>query len=121
MNEIIYAYTRAQAITDGVLIDVTATAKEVGIVLPTVVTLAVWESCIAFQPGHCCSDEYGRTRNILWILKHEAGVRGSPFEGTFTVTVREPNFTLVKRELKAHCGPGDNGEPVITIMLPRED
>jgi hypothetical protein len=24
-------------------------------------------------------------------------------------------------ELKAVCGPGDNSEPVITIMLPEED
>ena len=23
--------------------------------------------------------------------------------------------------LKAHCGPGDDAEPVITIMLPNED
>jgi hypothetical protein len=26
-----------------------------------------------------------------------------------------------KVKLKALCGPGDNGEPVITIMLPEED
>jgi len=24
-------------------------------------------------------------------------------------------------QLKAICGPGDSGEPVITIMLPEED
>ncbi len=23
--------------------------------------------------------------------------------------------------LKAMCGPGDNGEPVLTVMLPEED
>jgi hypothetical protein len=22
---------------------------------------------------------------------------------------------------KAHCGPGDDGEPVITVMMPAED
>lgn len=35
---IIFSYTRAQAIADGVLIDVTARAAEVGFKVPTVVT-----------------------------------------------------------------------------------
>jgi hypothetical protein len=32
---------------------------------------------------------------------------------------KEPEQKLVT--LKAVCGPGDNGEPVITIMNPNED
>lgn len=122
MTDIIYAYTRTQAIEDGVLIDVTETAKEIGIALPTAVTIGVWESCIAYQPGQCRRDEYGRTYNILWMVKQIIGKRTEPFEIAFTVPVREPNFVLAMRELKAHCGPGDPGEPVvITVMLPRED
>ena len=30
----------------------------------------------------------------------------------------EKNITV---KFKAHCGPGDNGEPVVTIMRPEED
>jgi hypothetical protein len=33
-SELIHSYSRAQAIADGVLIDVSETAKEVGIVFP---------------------------------------------------------------------------------------
>ena len=35
---VIYSYTRAQAIEDGVLVDVTEQAKATGFKLPTVVT-----------------------------------------------------------------------------------
>lgn len=121
MSEVIYAYTRAQAIADGVLIDVTETASEVGLGLPTAVTVAVWEQCITNQVWHCCSDEYGRTRSILWLLMQAVEKQQGPFEVEFVVPVRRSDRRVVLRELKAHCGPGDNGEPVMTVMLPNED
>jgi hypothetical protein len=40
------------------------------------------------------------------------------------VCVDGKRVNRTKREtviLKALCGPGDNGDPVITIMLPDED
>jgi uncharacterized protein YunC (DUF1805 family) len=40
-GEVIHAYTRAQAIEDGTLVDVTETAKEAGIKYPTAVTEAL--------------------------------------------------------------------------------
>jgi len=40
--EIIYAYTRAQAIEDGELVDLSETAREAGIKFPVAVTRAVW-------------------------------------------------------------------------------
>jgi hypothetical protein len=33
---------------------------------------------------------------------------------------QEPEKTTTV-QFKAHCGPGDNGEPVLTIMRPDED
>ena len=47
-GEVIYAYTRAEAIADGVLIDVTETAKEVGFRLPVALTAAAWADCVAW-------------------------------------------------------------------------
>jgi hypothetical protein len=35
--------------------------------------------------------------------------------------VRNDERTPALVRLKAVCGPGDRGEPVITIMLPEED
>src|SRR5262249_56697175 len=41
----------------------------------------------------------------------------------FGVHVRDDNRerTPPLVRLKAHCGPGDQGEPVITVLLPEED
>ena len=47
---------------------------------------------------------------------------GGP-EVRFGVHVRNDNRerTPPLVRLKALCGPGDNGEPVVTVMLPDED
>ena len=70
--------------------------------------------------GVACQDEQGRLWDVLNMLRFaiKQGSHGS--EVTFTVLVNnegEPKPV----ELKSLCGPGDNAEPVITIMLPRED
>lgn len=40
--EVIHAYTRAQAIEDGVLVDLSDLAREAGFRFPVAVTLGVW-------------------------------------------------------------------------------
>jgi type I site-specific restriction-modification system R (restriction) subunit len=45
-GEVIYAYTRAQAIEDGVLVDVTTTASEAGFKWPAAMTRTVYERYI---------------------------------------------------------------------------
>jgi hypothetical protein len=39
----------------------------------------------------------------------------------FTVAVRNAPRRPWPIQLKAVCGPGDYGEPVITVMLPEKD
>ena len=48
---------------------------------------------------------------------------GGASEVRFGVHVRNDNreHTPPLVRLKALCGPGDNGEPVVTVMLPEED
>ncbi|HEX7326457.1 MAG TPA: DUF6573 family protein [Rhodanobacteraceae bacterium] len=48
-GDVIYAYSRADALADGYLIDVTADAKTVGFRAPAAVTRAVWEGCVAWD------------------------------------------------------------------------
>jgi hypothetical protein len=60
--------------------------------------------------------------DVLWLLACAA--RGS--NGTdvrFGVHVHNDNRerTPPPVRLKAVCGPGDDGEPVVTVMLPDED
>jgi hypothetical protein len=121
--EIIYAYTRAQAIEDGELVDVSETAREAGIKFPVAVTRAVWVKYVEIPEGVTCQDERGRLWDILWMLRCNAGRGGDTL--FFKLYVRNHNRErLTKADLvtlKAVCGPGDTPEPVITIMLPDED
>ncbi len=45
-GELIDVYTRTQALSDGVLVDVTETAQETGIVYPTAITRELWNEYI---------------------------------------------------------------------------
>jgi hypothetical protein len=63
--EPIHAYTRADAIRDGVLIDVSAVAREAGIRYPVALTRAAWERCVAVAPGVLCQAEAGRLWDVL--------------------------------------------------------
>jgi hypothetical protein len=121
--DLIHRYTRADALRDGVLIDVSATAKEAGLQYPVALTAAAWAKCVAVPPGVMCQDEAGRLWDLLWMLtcadRRGAGGR----ELRFGVHVRNDNRKrsppLVR--LKALCGPGDASEPVVTVMMPDED
>lgn len=117
----IHSYTRAQAIEDGVLIDVTETAKEAGVIFSVALTRAVWCRYIEIPEGVRLQDEAGRLWDILWLFRCAAKSGGSVLE--FSLHVRNDNRdrTPPLRQLKAVCGPGDDAEPVITIMLPEED
>ena len=63
--DLIHRYTRAQAIEDGVLIDVSAVAREAGIRYPVALTRAVWQRCVAVPHGVLFQDEAGRLWDVL--------------------------------------------------------
>jgi hypothetical protein len=120
----IHRYTRADAIRDGVLIDVSATAREAGFRWPVALTAAVWARCVAVPPGVVCQDEAGRLWDVLTMLRFAVcGGKDGAREVRFGVHVRNDNrdSTPPLVRLKALCGPGDEGEPVVTVMLPNED
>lgn len=121
-GEVITSYSRAQAIEDGQLIDVSETAREAGVKFPTALTSAVWENYVKLSPAakSAGQDEKGRLWDIVWMFRCAAVVRGGDeitFQLYVSTTRREPSLVT----LKAICGPGDDAEPVITIMLPDED
>jgi hypothetical protein len=122
--DLIHVYTRADALRDGVLIDVSQTAREAGIRCPVAITRAVWERCVRVPPGVLCQDESGRLWDIVWLLAY--AIRGSDSgarEVRFGVHVRNDNRDRIPPlvRLKAVCGPGDDGKPVLTVMAPDED
>jgi len=121
--EIIYAYTRAQAIEDGVLIDVSELAGEAGFKYPVAVTCGLWAEVI--EPDEASKksgqSEIGRLWDILMVLRlvirKAANTEMILFNPLFVFNGQKP----ITKQLKAVCGPGDHYEPVITIMLPNED
>ena len=126
-GEVIYAYTRKQALADGVLIDVSNMAKEAGIRFPVAVTSAVWHDFIVPNEKmvEFCQDENGRLWDVLWMLRINIMRTSNPTNAIyFQVSLFMEIDDIPKRKLimlKAVCGPGDEGEPVITIMNPDED
>ena len=122
--EVISSYSRAQAIEDGVLVDVSTVAKEAGIKFPVAMTATVWRQYVEVPEGVGCQDKAGRLWDIVWMFRCAA----AKFDGDtllFKLYVRNHNRERLTRQdlvtLKAICGPGDNGEPVSTIMTPEED
>ena len=126
--EIISIYTRAQAIEDGVLVDVTDTAKEAGFAYPVAMTSAAWADCVTWTDEdtrrQAPQDEFGRLWDVLWMAKMavKGGDGGTEIIYPLHRVPRggkghKPRMT----HLKMVCGPGDTLEPVITIMLPDED
>jgi hypothetical protein len=121
--DLIHRYTRADAIRDGVLIDVSVVAREAGIRYPVALTAAVWAKCVVVPPEVLCQDEAGRLWDVLWLLACAARRSDGGPELCYAVHVRNDNNDAIPPlvQLKALCGPGDQAEPVITIMLPNED
>jgi len=119
--EVIHCYTRREALADGVLVDVTELAREAGFRFPVAVTHAVWASYVAVPKGVSGQCEKGRLWDILWMTRC-AAAQSHGREMAVKLFVRNADNTepeLVR--LKALCHPGDDGEAVITIMLPDED
>ena len=113
LGPIIFSYTRKQAIEDGVLVDVTVLARQMGFKIHTVITCAaVVEITCGCEP----TESFYQT-SILAALKilHEE-IRKPANHNTNRV-----EFRIVDLNLWALVGPGDEGEPVLTIMLQGED
>lgn len=145
MTDLISSYTRAQAIEDGVLVQLSGDGyqgdpkfpqlvKEAGFRFPLAMTRAVFEECVDVhkQAAEALNDVEGRLWDILWMLK--VAIQRMSNDGDDTVRVSLncvlPNGHASKKRngrapsqvvLKCVIGPGDDMEPCMTIMWPHED
>jgi hypothetical protein len=119
--DLIFSYSRKQAIEDGVLIDVTDTAKEAGFKWPVAVTSTVWNQYIIPHEDIVSAGQSkeGRLWDVLNVLRIASKKNGTEVFFNSTFFMENDRHEVVR--LKAVSGPGDEGEPVITIMLPEED
>jgi hypothetical protein len=121
---VIYAYTRAQAVADGVQVDVTKTAQEAGIKFPMFLTRAVWDAYVTVPPDVSGQDEAGRLWDVVWMTRFGI-LRSSPGVDRIPVALYVRNDNRAARLIKliATCSAldMDDPQPAITVMMPDED
>lgn len=121
-GDVISEHSRAQALADGDLVDVTETAREAGWRFPVAVTASVWSLIEVPADSRSAQDTKGRLWDVVWMASRAAlRVRGDQL--TFRVFFAPRHRRERRREvtLVATIGPGDDPAPVVTIMLPGED
>ena len=125
-GDVISMYSRSDAISDGVLVPISPTlCNEAGIKFPVAVTDTIWNgyidpSNISQLPGQSVD---GRLWDLLWMFRCavKAASGGGDRIRYQVLFQMNPSGAPEEVDLIAVCGPGDAGEPVITIMLPGED
>jgi hypothetical protein len=123
-GEVIYTYTRAQAVADGVQVEVSKVAAEAGIRFPVFLTRTVYDAYVTVPPGVTAQDEAGRLWDVVWMTRF-AILRARPGADRIPVAlyVRNDNRAARLVKLIATCGPLDidDPQPAITVMMPDED
>lgn len=126
---VISCYTRADALADGVLVDVSTMAREAGFSKPVALTHRVWQDCVAWteddNENQTYQDESGRLWDVLFMaymgIKQASG-SGSQLLFRLHCVPRDGCAKQAKEvTLKLIIGPGDQGEAVITVLLPDEN
>ncbi|MBI4805526.1 MAG: hypothetical protein HY795_09850 [Desulfovibrio sp.] len=119
---IVFSYTRAQAIDDGVLIDVTTEAKEYGFNLPFVMGDNLFNRYVTPPPGLEGEGQSleGRLHDLMTLaaLSARKGLQQDQVE--FEVLFLMNPGKHEKVQVVLHVGPGDHGEPVLTLCLPED-
>ena len=128
-GNVISTYTRAQAIEDGVLIDPGSMAQEAGFKWPVALTANAWADCVAWNDDdsqkQVHQDQSGRLWDVVYMASH--AIRTSKDSGDqllfqlYRVPRDRHSTEAVLVTLKLIVGPGDVGEPVVTILLQNED
>ena len=122
MENIIFSYSRKQAIEDGVLVDLNAVAPEECELYkyPVACTAAVWDIIDKAVKNPRWSNDI---KGVMWDIMYMSTAMSKVVDEStklFQVIIkgagRKSTYTF-----KMVCGPGDDAKPVITIMLPNED
>lgn len=116
-GEVVFSYTRKQAIADGVLVDLSqAEAAQRHWKYPLACTDAVWAIFKdAMERQGCDMDGIIHDLSFIAKLKYQT-FRDRADRMVFKASIAGRSHTF-----KFHIGSGDKGEPVLTLMLPHED
>ena len=119
--EVIFSYTRAQAIADRVLVDITPTALEAGFRFPVAATAALTAAIETIPQQYAHEDIEGRLWDVL-CMAFVAARRAKPgcSQIAFEVILHIEGTRRQYQTLILDIGPGDTPDPVITIGFPAD-
>ena len=121
---VVFEYSRAQAIADGVLIDVSEQAKATGFKVHTVVTGTLYHGYVvppAGLDGSFGQSVAGRLHDLLTLALFAARASKGTDRVYFKVDFLMAPGKSETVDIIAHIGPGDSPAPVLTIMMPEDD
>lgn len=129
-DDIIFSYTRAQAIADGVLYAVPdGIRKEAGFRVPVALSERAYRDCVEWTEAdterhQVAQDHEGRLWDVLAMARFAAIGKPASSRIEFDL-LRVPRqgsgHTARRVRLVSMIHEGDAGEPVITIMFPDDD
>lgn len=121
--DVIEVISRKDAIADDILIDITELAQiYYGFKVPVAITSSLKVILSEFPQGKG-EDFAGRLHDLLFLASVAArreSKPGSEKMRRFKMSVTELSGQSVAHELFMLIGPGDEGEPVITIGFPED-
>ncbi|WP_207931297.1 DUF6573 family protein [Streptomyces sp. 8K308] len=131
-REVVHGYSRADALADGVLVAIDGElARQAGLWLPVALTTAAYGDCVAWSEEDnkrkgTCQDEAGRLWDVLHmvrfaVLRARSGGGRRCLVELYRVPRAGRSRVARRTVLAMEIGPGDSGEPVLTVMLPDED
>lgn len=121
--DLVHAYTRRQALADGVLVDVMEAASPAGMLggfkVPVAVTAAVWAAVEAIPASlDGLADARGRLHDVLWMARVAAQRLPGQSGGDFEVILPFRGTRKRVQTLRIEVGPDDDGAPCVTIGFP---
>jgi hypothetical protein len=121
---VIYSYFRSQALADGVLIDISDISREAGFRWPAAVSAHLYHEVL--NPGHSLAAQSQSLEGRIWDMLNvlRLVIKSGPDTSRLTFSplfVMVPDGPPTPITIIATAGPGDQGEPVLTIFLPEDD
>jgi hypothetical protein len=104
-------------------VDATETAREAGFRIPVALTQSVWADINDLSGRHvsCGQSPEGRLWDMLFMAAHGARRPENRDRSEFVYSLIMPVGAVNNYRARCHIGPGDEGEPVVTILRPDED
>lgn len=122
-DNIISRYTRAQAIEDGTLVDLSEDASKIGFRIPVAVTSTLYHQYLepTEEARELGQTLYGRIYEVLTHIIREIREDGHRCRIRIAESFLMNEKTIDKIQIDCAIDGGDDGKPVITIMFPGED